>query len=495
MYILLISLFILLLASSLWLPLHDIDLWWHIPIGRWIIENGSVPRKDLWNAYSDGSPFRAYSWSVEVLFAYFEQSFGLAGLLALKVVLSILLTGSLAYCFSKVSKDFVLGLGLTAINIAALTSLFGLRPQCISWICFAFCLSIANQIRIQNKANPKDLIALFLISTIWANVHITVVFAIACAVAWQKFSKENIILIISIACICIFGSFLTPYLGGEWLTLAGKSNHPFSHTYIKEFQPATLYNISAAITLLLGIFLAFLVHFKPKALSILQILLGIVFGLAAFTIQKFLPYAVILISMLIASIWANYSEEKEAFSNLGEGLHLLIDKIKKMPKLVATFLCIIFSFAIVANAKEPLSASLSKTLVPKQAVDFIVDNNLPRPLLHGFNEGGYLLYRFSDKGGIPKEKVIIDGRTNVNNPEVVKEFLAAQYAQASWEKLFDRVQPQTVIWETAMPLSTILNEKPEWCRVFPAKKANRWSVFVKKDVWLQIKHRLVDSEC
>jgi len=493
-YILLIILFLLLLASSLWLPLHDIDLWWHIPIGRWIIENREVPTKDLWNAYSEESSFRAYSWSVEVLFAFFEQSFGLAGLMFLKVLLSIILAASLAYCFSKVCKNFVFGLGLTAINIAALTSLFGLRPQCLSWICFTFILSISERIKNQNKANLKELASLFFISMIWANAHITVIFGVACSALWIV-SKKNVKLAVTVALACLFGSFITPYLGGEWLTLAGKSNHPFSHTYIKEFQPATLYNVSAAILLLLGILLGFFIHFKPKTLSYSQLFLGIVFGLAAFTIQKFLPYAVIIISMLIASTWAKYSEEQKAFSNLGEGLHLLIKKIKMMPKSLAAIFCVLIAICIVSNAKEPLAQNLSLSLVPKTAVDFIVDNNLPKPLLHGFNEGGYLLYRFSDKAGIPKDKVIIDGRTNVNNSEVVKEFLAAQYAQPKWSKLFERVKPETVIWESNLPLSTILKEKPEWCRVFPTKKANRWSVFVKKGAWLKIKHKLVNAEC
>ncbi|MCB0321329.1 MAG: hypothetical protein KDD60_10430, partial [Bdellovibrionales bacterium] len=46
-------------------PVLDPDLWWHIAIGRWILEHGTIPVTEHWNFFALGKPFRAYSWSFE----------------------------------------------------------------------------------------------------------------------------------------------------------------------------------------------------------------------------------------------------------------------------------------------------------------------------------------------------------------------------------------------------------------------------------------------
>ena len=63
-----------LIAVGLYIagPLVDPDLWWHITAGRWMIAHGEVPTVDYWNMFGVGKPWRAYSWSVEVIFAAVE---------------------------------------------------------------------------------------------------------------------------------------------------------------------------------------------------------------------------------------------------------------------------------------------------------------------------------------------------------------------------------------------------------------------------------------
>ena len=52
----------------------DPDLWWHLAIGNWIIAHGDIPASEHWNRFSIGDPFRAYSWSIEILFSFLEIS-------------------------------------------------------------------------------------------------------------------------------------------------------------------------------------------------------------------------------------------------------------------------------------------------------------------------------------------------------------------------------------------------------------------------------------
>lgn len=47
--------------SSLFSPIEDPDLFWHIVIGRWILDHGAVPQVEHWNYFGLGQTFRAYS--------------------------------------------------------------------------------------------------------------------------------------------------------------------------------------------------------------------------------------------------------------------------------------------------------------------------------------------------------------------------------------------------------------------------------------------------
>jgi hypothetical protein len=241
------------------------------------------------------------------------------------------------------------------------------------------------------------------------------------------------------------------------------------------------------------------VHYKPKALPIIQIVLAGIFCLAGFTIQKFIPYAGILVASLICIVWGKFTENRRAFSNIGESIHLSLDFAQKTPRFLSFALSILLLFIVATRTKTSLANPLDLGRVPQEPVEFIFENKLPKPILHGFNEGGYLMYRLSNKNGQPLEKVILDGRTNINNPEIVKEFLSALHSKADWRKLFDRIKPKTVLWENSFPLTTILLEKGSWCHVFP--KANfpinssRWSVFVSRADWLPMRHRIGSRNC
>jgi hypothetical protein len=96
------------------------------------------------------------------------------------------------------------------------------------------------------------------------------------------------------------------------------------------------------------------------------------------------------------------------------------------------------------------------------------------------------MYRFSDQNGEPRQKVPIDGRTNVNNPEITRTFLQTLQGLPSWEEYLDLVNPKTVLWDTKFPLTAILDSHPDWCLVYPQDRKelllSQRAVFVKSDL-------------
>src|SRR5919197_4765573 len=45
-------------------PVLDPDIWWHLRVGQWVVEHGTVPQTDPFS--QAGRPWVAYSWLYEV---------------------------------------------------------------------------------------------------------------------------------------------------------------------------------------------------------------------------------------------------------------------------------------------------------------------------------------------------------------------------------------------------------------------------------------------
>src|ERR1700730_16960798 len=76
---------LLVYANVILLPQHtldDADTYWHIVIGRWIIEHGAVPHRALFSFSMPGAPFVPFEWLAEVAIAWIYDHFGWAGLAA-----------------------------------------------------------------------------------------------------------------------------------------------------------------------------------------------------------------------------------------------------------------------------------------------------------------------------------------------------------------------------------------------------------------------------
>ena len=56
-----VALILLAGTSHCFYPIEDPDLFWHIVIGRWILDHGAVPQVEYWNYFGLGQTFRAYS--------------------------------------------------------------------------------------------------------------------------------------------------------------------------------------------------------------------------------------------------------------------------------------------------------------------------------------------------------------------------------------------------------------------------------------------------
>lgn len=485
--------FSVMLAAGIYIcgPVIDPDLWWHITAGRWILAHHAIPHVDYWNMFGAGQPWRAYSWLVEILFAWVDSHFDIHGLLALQMLISVLISFSLFYCLGKISRDWFFGALLGAWSTLACFNHFTLRPQSLVWIYLIWLVLVAETIETRGVTRGR-LAALFFIMVLWANTHLTSVLAILAVMGWLwKKGQERIAL--KAGGVCFLGSLMTPYLGGEWITLFMKSGHPFQHQDIAEFQSATIMQYSTAFLVIsLVVLLAFL-HHRPKSVHTGKLLVAGLFVLAGLAIVKFLPFAVIYCSAVIAAIWYRERADRLALGNLAEAIERFRVGFGKIPREGLSF---VFICASILYAVRPWREPLNYDIIPVAAVDFMQKKDLPLPILNEFGRGGYLMYRYSDPSGTPRYLVPIDGRTNVTPHKVFNEFEAALAGKYNWKSYFETVKPETVLWPTESPLVTILLEGKSWCQVFESgDKEVGYTVFVKRSYWETRKQDLESTNC
>jgi hypothetical protein len=281
-------------------------------------------------------------------------------------------------------------------------------------------------------------------------------------------------------------------MGGEWITFVTKSNHPFAYNMIAEFQPANLREYSTGLLLLALMTLATLA-LQSRALhgEACKIIALCIFVAGGLMVVKFIPFAAIFTGSLLARSWQSAriarGELAVALEQLGEQLVRPATILALSPLLILQISC-----ALYILHRSPVDNSL----LPTRAVDFIVDRNLPHPILNDFGHGGYLIYRFSDRDGNPIEKVAIDGRTNLISHELWQANVAALRGSKNWRKFFEIVKPRTVLWWSDSPLTSLLLERDDWCRVFQSEKGEYGhSVFVTRSYFEAHRKTLESDNC
>lgn len=457
MQILIWFLFAVAIGSYIASPLADPDLWWHVVVGRWILAHGAVPSVDYWNMFGVGRPWRAYSWSNEVIYALVDGWRGTRGLLEVQIVLAVTMALSFVWSFGKISKDYFWGGLLGGLATCAVFSHFSLRPQVVTWILLALLLVLLNNRHLLDSGKGKAvLVGLF---SLWANSHVTAPLGLLVVFIWclgGGFRQA-----ISFSLLGFFGTLLTPYTGKEWLSLLEQSSHPATYGFIAEFQPANVLQYATGFLVILTAVFAVFAYRRPLALHPAKYVGVGVFFVLALAVVKFLPFAVIIVCALLAEMWA--SEGWFAFGKLAVAIRGLNDAWRWLPATGLAFFLTALGIVNIFNVLQSTPNSLS---LPVHAVEYVKANGLPGPYLVGFGDAGYMMYQLAKSDGTIDTLMPIDGRTNVTPPEVMSKYREAANGRETWREYIELVKPKTIIWRRESPLVNILRLLPEWKEAF-----------------------------
>lgn len=153
--------------SLLVVELYDLDLWWHLAIGRSILEHGAVPTRDAWTVLGFGREYHDSHWLFQVLIAAADRAAGSIGVQSVMVSLWLL---ALAAVWRTVRRHVEPEVAAALVLLVALTSSerFLPRPELATVAALAWFVAELAQDRAWSAWRVARLA---LLQLLWTNSH------------------------------------------------------------------------------------------------------------------------------------------------------------------------------------------------------------------------------------------------------------------------------------------------------------------------------------
>ena len=203
----------------------SLDVWWHLASGKWIVENGAVPKVDVFSFAIEGSPWIDVWWGFQTAQYLAYQWVGLDGLIILKSLLVLAAFGIACLTVPRRYRgSFLVFVCLMGAIISQLR--FHIRPTAASYVFLASYIFILEQFL---AGRNRWLWYLLPLHFVWANFHgvsvvgivVVVIYAVSegwRVYGWQPESWKEFddrpgrqLHLICAAVGCFLTSFLTPY--------------------------------------------------------------------------------------------------------------------------------------------------------------------------------------------------------------------------------------------------------------------------------------------
>lgn len=412
------SLLLILFAMMFATPLWDIDSWWHLSTGKYIVEHKSLITFDPFSYTSEHiQPDRRIIlngyWLAQIIYYMAHYMFMNSGLIAFRVILLLLSLISIIIISQK------LGAGnpsiLILVTLSGFVTLYftAARPQLFSFVFTPIVLFLLEDARRKYRASKLHIgsyILLPAIMLIWANLHggfmmgtaIIILFGITetAVFAYEKHTQKRYFLqFCMILAIAVFASLINPNTYKTYLLLfqfEGSILQERTSEYMSPLLLITKHNFFIASY---WIYLATAV--LVVALTIKKIEkphLVIIIFLAAISLYalRYIPFFIYATSPFIAYYLTRYAEERR-------GVKILLNVLVPIAVAMTIFFSI---YQFEGSLGKTLRSQVNDRRFPVNAVSFIDEISPRGNIFNYFNWGGYLIWKL-----YPKYKVFIDGRT------------------------------------------------------------------------------------
>jgi hypothetical protein len=443
------------------LVIHDADPYWHIAIGRWIIDHHIVPIHDVFSFSMAGAPWDPPEWLSEIIMAWLFDNFGWAGIVAatgLSVAAAVmLLLRALLYTLPPVIATIgaVLAWGTTLSFLVARPHIFAL-PILVGWAA-----GLVGA-RSQDRA-PSPVLALLMV--LWVNLHPSYIVGLGLA---ALLAGEAILLAPDrtsrlraargwglFGALSIAAALITPF-GVDGLLLPFKlTQMSFTSAILTEWQSPNFQGFNPLelwLMLLLFAGLSLGWRLPPIRLGIVLLLLHMALVHARYAQLVGFVGPLLFAPALGAQFRVRSSDSPAA--PIDRGMAALAKPANATGIALAGVLLLAVSAAgLHRGAIRPTVAT------PERALATVAAHHVEGPVLNDYGFGGYLMFR-----GV---KAFIDGRYLPYGDAFIRRFFEAM--QIPGDQLPLLLSEYGITWTLLppkYPAVVLLDHLPGWRRLY-----------------------------
>lgn len=438
-------------------PVMDPDIWWHLRVGWWVSEHQAVPATDPFSQYGSDRPWIAYSWLYEVLVYRLYEVFGLAGIVAYRVAMSLAIVAALHRLIRRREPRFLVATGLTASAALALAPLYGERPWLFTILFTTLTLDALLDLRVGR--NSLGVWLLPVVFMLWANLHIQFVYGLfllglACVapsldarLGLRRGEAGSVIpwRILLLTGLCLLATLANPYREGLYRVVAEYASQSGPFRCVNELRALEFREVPDWVMLWLGVAAVFALG-RRRRLSSFEVLLLASAGAFAFRSRRELWFLVLAsVAILANRRAARGGRVPEAASE--NPLRLTW---KQRAALAACLAGWIGLLAWQRGLSEENMQRKVAGVFPVAAAAVVAEHGYPGPLFNDFNWGGYLIW------SLPHLPVALDGRTNLHGDERIFRIGNTWAAGPGWRDDPDLAAAGVVIADAHSPLGNVL---------------------------------------
>jgi hypothetical protein len=445
----------------------DLDVWWHLRTGEWIVQHHAVPHADPFSWTDAGKPWQAYSWLFDLLTVKLFQRLGLAGFVALSSGMVLAITVAFWHLTQRLQRDFSNVALLTFAACFSLGRMFTPRPWLFTILFFILELDILMQAR--RTGRTRELAWLPLIFALWANIHIEFIDGLlvlglaaaeAVATRWGIGVKTCLRApwILAAFIGSVFATLINPYgcrVYGVIFDYVGRLANPQGAQSgligISELLSLPFRNIADFCVLFLALGAAAALAWNRR-FKLFEVMLLVFAAVVSFHSQRDIW---VMIATAIAILASNIAGRPNA--------ELRLPRYAMVLSGVCAVLLLPAGFRVMRINNAMLKAQV-RDVLPEAAADAIQEGGYPGPLYNDFNWGGYLMWKL-------RVPVSIDGRAALYGDGAMNRSLGTWSGGPNWASDPALKSAGVVIGPMSTPLVQLLKMDPRFRLVFEDQKA------------------------
>ena len=450
-------------------PEQDPDFWWHLRIGRWMVDNGHLPTNDIFTFTVSNHVWTDHEYLTEVLMWYTYRGLGLT---ALVVAFGLLTWAGFWLIYRQVARQpyVFAGLGL-AIGAIAGSPIWGPRAQMIT-----FALSCLELYWLHGYLSGRSrALNLFpFVMVLWANLHggwvigfVWLGVALVSELFMWAWDQDNpayrmhvrrlaTITAASVLAVAATPHFLSLYPYPFQTEGSVAQQRLIVEWFSPDFHQVFLRPFEAMVFLLIG-------GFALRRPTLYEFLLtAVALFLALQSVRNVALFVAATTPVLIntyGSWWKEFAAaHKWTFTLPPRPQFAVITAAVLVVILGLTALRV--GSAINATKQQQIDASS----YPVAAADWLAAH--PDVGTHMYNQygwGGYLANRFYPQ---KNRQVFIFGEAALMGDQLLNEYEDVQTLRPDWKQVLDRYAVDYVVYNKGEALSNVLATQPDWTLVY-----------------------------